>query len=389
MAIWHYLKFMTIHLMGLYAVVVITLGQEYIVYGYLLWTIFYIGGDGILGDDTSTPEYKYPKLLTWQLWLALPLLCLITFVFCWHFAPTDIANYGYIVEQLTGYNANAAKSATPWYANLVLCVFVGFVIGVIGTVTGHELIHRLNDKISLTIGRWLLAFSFDANFSIEHVFGHHRHVSTDIDPASAPRGRNVYQHIWRSTIDGNISAWRIEQHRLAKRKQALFSVHNQALRGYAMSLLLVVIVSMLTSWQGLAFFVITALWAKATLEIVNYMEHYGLVRERGTRVQAYHSWNTNKLVSSWSLFNLTRHSHHHAKAQVKYQDLKPYQDAPMMISGYLFTVTIAMIPPLWHKLMIPKLKAWDCEFASEAEKVLADKANQQTGMAAYMAMHAS
>ncbi|WP_434927048.1 alkane 1-monooxygenase [Shewanella sp. HL-SH2] len=383
----HYLKFMSFHLMGLFTLAALTLGQFYIVLGYAIWLLFYIGGDIVLGDDDSTPSYAHHSIMTWQLWLALPLLMAILFVFSWHFATTDIWGYGQWITELTGYDALAAKANTSWYQQLVLVAFTGLVIGVIGTVTGHELVHRTWHKMSYTIGRWLLAFSFDANFAIEHVYGHHRFVCTAQDPASAPRGRNVYQHIIVSSWYGNISAWNIEKRRLSVKSLPIFSRHNRALRGIAMSLVILLAVFALGSWQALAFFIPTALWAKATLEIVNYMEHYGLVRANGTKVAPRHSWNTNKRISSWSLFNLTRHSHHHAQAQVPYHRLAPYEGAPMMISGYLATLGLTLIPPLWHRLMLPRLAHWDTHFANEDEKVLAQQANDASGIAAYQQMH--
>jgi alkane 1-monooxygenase len=127
--------------------------------------------------------------------------------------------------------------------------------------------------------------------------------------------------------------------------------------------------------QALAYFVMCALWGKALLEIVNYMEHYGMVRNPATPVQPRHSWNTNRRISSWSLFNLTRHSHHHAQGEVAYQALRPYPDAPMMLNGYLTTIVIALVPPLWTHLMTPKVQAWDRDFASDEERALAATAN--------------
>ena len=122
------------------------------------------------------------------------------------------------------------------------------------------------------------------------------------------------------------------------------------------------------------------------LEIVNYMEHYGMVRNPATPVQPRHSWNTNRRISSWAMFNLTRHSHHHAQGEVPYQDLRPFPDAPMMIGGYLTTILVAMIPPLWHHLMTPKVLAWDRDFASEEERQLANEANRRSRIPAMVAM---
>jgi alkane 1-monooxygenase len=235
----------------------------------------------------------------------------------------------------------------------------------------------------MLVGRWLLAFSFDTSFAIEHVYGHHRYVSTVDDPATAPRGRNVYSHIVASTARGNVSAWRIEAGRLRKKRRAVFSWHNAVIRGYLMSVVLVAAAFTVGGWHGGAFFILCALGGKSLLEIVNYMEHYGMVRKPETPVQPRHSWNTNKRVSSWTMFNLTRHSHHHAQGEVPYQDLRPYPNAPMMINGYLTTIIVALVPPLWHRLMTPKVLAWDRDYASAEERALAAAANRRSGLRAF------
>lgn len=237
----------------------------------------------------------------------------------------------------------------------------------------------------MLIGRWLLAFSFDTSFAIEHVYGHHRYVSTSGDPATAPRGRNVYFHIIASSIKGNLSAWQIESKRLKRKGQSRFGWHNAVLRGQLMSLLLVLAAWAIGGWPTALFFSVCALGGKALLEIVNYMEHYGMVRNPATPVQPRHSWNTNKRISSWAMFNLTRHSHHHAQGEVPYQDLKPFPDAPMMIGGYLSTIIVAMLPPLWHKLMTPKVLEWDRHYATEEERQLAAEANARSGIRALVA----
>jgi len=240
----------------------------------------------------------------------------------------------------------------------------------LGTISAHELTHRTWDRVSMFIGRWLLAFSFDTSFAIEHVYGHHRYVSTFADPATAPRGRTVYLHIVASTLRGNLSAWHIEADRLRKKKRPVFSVHNAFLRGHAMSVLLLALAFAMGGPVAAAYFTACALLGKALLEVVNYMEHYGLVRHPSTPVQPRHSWNTNRRLSSWTMFNLTRHSHHHANGEVPYHALSPSPDAPMMLNGYLTTIVIALVPPLWRALMKPKLDAWDRDFASAEERVL-------------------
>jgi len=382
MNLLHYLKYFLFHGVGLIAAVAILAGGAWITFGLIAVLVIYLVGDAVCGDDTSTPQFKHPGILTVQLWLALPLLAFIVFSALWSFSSGDFLGFGAALTQLTGYDLIAARDATfaGHYVSTVL--ITGLMIGMVGTIPAHELTHRTWDPISMLVGRWLLAFSFDTIFSIEHVYGHHRYVSTTEDPATAPRGRNVYFHILASTLKGNVSAWKIEQKRLKRKGHSLFGWHNAVLRGHLMSVLLVAIAYVIGGWQTALFFTACALWGKALLEIVNYMEHYGMVRNPATPVQPRHSWNTNKRISSWAMFNLTRHSHHHAQGEVPYQDLKPFPDAPMMVGGYLTTIIVAMIPPLWHRLMTPKVLDWDQRYATDEERLLAIQANARSGIRA-------
>lgn len=377
-----YLKYFLFHLVALLSAAAIVTGGSTITIVLLAVFVIYTLGDEWSGDDTTTPRFTHPEVLTFQLWLALPLLVMIVFAGVWSVSPGDPLGFGKFVTSMTGYDLIAAREATSFGHHVSAVIITGLMIGMVGTITAHELTHRTWDRVSMAIGRWLLAFSFDTTFSIEHVYGHHRYVSTEEDPATAPRGRNVYFHIIASTIKGNVSAWRIEADRLRKKHLPIFSHHNAMIRGHLMSAALVVAAYLLGGWSGALFFVVAALWGKSLLEIVNYMEHYGLVRDPKTPVQPRHSWNTNRRLSSWSMFNLTRHSHHHAEGEVPYQDLKPYPEAPLMLSGYLTTISIAMVPPLWHYLMTPKLLRWDREFAKPRERELARRANDRSGISA-------
>ena len=376
-----YLKFFLFHAVSLVSAVALVAGGAAITVALLAVLAFYLLGDAVCGDDISTPRYRHPGILTAQLWAALPLLALTVFAAVWGVSPGDPLGFGAWVTQWSGRDVLAAKAAAGWGHHVSALLLTGLMIGFVGTITAHELIHRTWDRVSMAIGRWLLAFSFDTIFSIEHVYGHHRYVSTREDPATAPRGRNVYAHIVASSVRGNLSAWKIERQRLRRRGLAVFSWHNAVIRGHSMSLGLVALAGALGGWTAASFFVLCALWGKALLEIVNYMEHYGMVHNPATPVQPRHSWNTNRRLSSWSMFNLTRHSHHHAQGEVPYQDLKPFPDAPMMIGGYLTTVVVAMVPPLWHRLMTPKVMQWDQEHANDEERALAAQANACSGIA--------
>ena len=362
-----YLKHSLFHVMGLLTAFFLIMGGTYLIIGLAFSIITFVVGDLLLGEDKSAPTYSHPEVLTLQLWLALPLLILIVFTLIWQVASHDLFGFGQWFDSLFQLNVLQSRGNATWFELVCGILLTGFYIGMIGTITAHELVHRTRDKISLCIGRWLLAFSFDSSFSIEHVYGHHRYVSTSIDPATAPRGRNVYQHVVMSTFKGNVSAWKIEQKRLLKNNIKFWSIHNKLLRGYAMSIVLLSISYYLAGAAGLWAFVAAGIWGKTLLEVVNYMEHYGLVRDPKTPVEPRHSWNTNKRVSSWAMFNLTRHSHHHAKGILPFHKLKPMSDSPEMVSGYLGTILLTFIPPLWFKIMTPKLKHWDEHFASKDE----------------------
>lgn len=381
--VFDYLKFFLFHGLGLLSLAGLVIGGSWLTATLVGVVTAYVIGDAIAGDDTSTPRYTRPWILTGQLWLALPLLAAIGFAAVWSVSPGDPLGFGAAVHALTGFDAVAARAATTTGQHVAGFVLTGLMIGLVGTITGHELTHRTWDPVSMLVGRWLLAFSFDTSFAIEHVYGHHRYVSTELDPATAPRGRNVYFHVVASTIKGNRSAWHIEARRLRRKGLPVLSWHNAFLRGHLMSVGLLAAAWAMGGWAGAAFFTACALWGKSLLEIVNYMEHYGMVRDPDTPVQPRHSWNTNKRISSWSMFNLTRHSHHHAQGEVPYQDLRPMPEAPMMVAGYLTTLFLTMIPPLWHHLMTPKVLAWDRDHATARERELAARANARSGLRAF------
>jgi alkane 1-monooxygenase len=340
----------------------------------------YLVGDQLLGDDISTPHYSYPSILTLQLWLTLPLLTLVVFAMIWSLSPGDPLGCGAWIKSWTGYDVFAQKEKANLLQQFSSIALTALMIGMVGTITAHELVHRTWDPLCLFIGRWLLAYSFDTSFSIEHVYGHHRYVSTASDPSTAPRGRNVYSHIAVSTLRGNVSAWRIERQRLQRTGRTAASWKNAVLRGYLMSFFLLATAWAIGGWQGILAFAISACLGKAVLETVTYVEHYGIVRVSGTPVEPRHSWNCTRRLSSWGSLNVTRHSHHHVQGEVPYHDLKPFVNAPMMFGGYPTTCLLALVPPLWHRVMTPKVLDWDVKHATEGERQLGGEANARSGI---------
>lgn len=140
-----------------------------------------------------------------------------------------------------------------------------------------------------------------------------------------------------------------------------------------MSLALIGLHLALVGWPGLLVFVLLGVQGKMYLEIVNYVEHYGLVREEGTRVEPRHSWNCDRLVSNTLLFNLPRHSHHHANASKPFWDLHSIEGAPTMPHGYKVMMLISLFPPVWNAKLEPLLEAWEHDLATDGEKRLLEQ----------------
>ncbi len=380
---FHYIKYVLFHILIIPQILGFILGGDWLYLGFVFAVGTIVIGDLLLGDDDSIPQYKNDWILSLQLYSSLIFIVAINFVLVWSISSSDPLGFGTMIHSLTGYDALAARETNTIAGLIIGTLGCGLLTSVVGTIVGHELTHRTWDPVAMVIGRWLLAFSWDAGFAIEHVYGHHAYVGSIDDPATAPRGRNVYYHIIASTIKGNISAAKLEAERLAKKRQHLLSYNNRYIRGLLMSVSLEVAAYILAGWEGVLIFTASALIAKAFLEIVNFMEHYGIVRDPKTPVQPYHSWNTNKRVSSWATFNLTRHSHHHAEGDVPFHKLKPYKDAPMMVNGYLTTIFLTLIPPIWNAIMIPKVLEWDRKYASEGELILAEEANKRSGLSGF------
>ena len=363
---FHYLKFTNYFITTLLGVSSVLLAQYWILVGFAVFIIFYIVGDAFFGEDLSQPNLTKKWALDAMLYASVPTTFILMTVCIWLVTPFNWPIMHWLSSAI-GYDFVAAKANTHIIEILVAVVFCGLMLSGIATVVGHELIHRIGNKKAITTGRWLLSLSFDASFSIEHVFNHHIHVATENDPVTAPRGRSIYKHVPIAIWGTNKSAWQIEAKRLKRKKKGVFTLHNQYITGWLMTATWLGFVFLVASWQGVLFVAGIGLVAKVVLEIVNYMEHYGLVRHPRERVMPKHSWNTNRRISCWAMFNLPRHSHHHAKGAVPFEKLEAMPDAPVMIGGYISTIVLVLLPPLWYRLMRPKLQHWDDTMANENE----------------------
>jgi len=281
------------------------------------------------------------------------------------------------------FNVNLLNVSTSlsFIDKMAFSFMISLFIGIMGTVPGHELTHRKKNKFDMFIGNWLLAFSWDCAFAIEHVYGHHKNVCLENDPASAKRGENVYLFILRAIIKEQKDAWLIELDRLKRRDQNYFSLKNRMIMGYSRSFFLTALVCFISGFQGLFIFLLCAFMAKALLEAINYIEHYGLVREPGKPVFRRHSWNSNHVISSLYLYNVTRHSSHHEKANLKFWELETCPDSPTTPQGYLSILyLVVFLPFIYHRMMVKKLLEWDLNHATSMEREISSVQNKNSGI---------
>lgn len=235
----------------------------------------------------------------------------------------------------------------------------------VGTVGGiainaaHELGHK-RGMSERRLSKIALAQTGYGHFFVEHNRGHHVRVATYEDPASSRLGESLYAFLGRSVMGSLRSAWRLESERLARLKKSTWSIHNDVLNAWLMTVALFVV---LTMWFGsvvLPWMLGQALVGIFLLETVNYLEHYGLHRQklpsgRYERVRPAHSWNSNTVIANVFLFHLQRHSDHHANPMRRYQALCHADEAPQLPAGYGTMLLLAVCPPLWRRVMDPRV----------------------------------
>jgi len=297
-----------------------------------------------LGDDQNNPpEFavaalegdRYYRLITWAL---VPML------WAWFvFAAWFVANH-----------------ALPWHGLLAVTIATG-VIGGFCINVGHELGHKTT-RLETILAKLVLAPTFYGHFYVEHNRGHHRDVATPDDPAFSRMGESIYRFLLREMPGAWRRAWQLEVLRMAREKRAPLSLHNHIVQT---SLITLALWAALTIWLGigiLPFLLCAWFWANFQLTSANYIEHYGILRQklpsgRYEACQPHHSWNSNHLVSNWALFHLQRHSDHHAHATRRYQALRTFPNLPQLPTAYFGMFLLSYVPPLFFKVMDKRLLA--------------------------------
>ena len=276
-------------------------------------------------DKETEEEFLESGYFDFLVYSMVPIQFFLVILFCYKITVND-----YNVLELTG-----------------LISALGVSCGVIGINVAHELGHRTK-KSEQIMAKLLLSTSLYSHFFVEHNKGHHRHVSTPLDPASADIGENLYLFWIKSVWGSFISALKFER----KKKWYL----NEVIIWKIIEISFILLISLVFSSTAAICFVASATFGFLLLETINYIEHYGLRRKklengRYERVTPVHSWNSDHIVSRYVLFDLSRHSDHHANPSRKYQVLRSFEESPQLPSGYPSMVLLALIPPLWFSIM--------------------------------------
>lgn len=309
--------------------------------------------DQLFGIDTSNVEANKAKIIGEEFYYRF-----VTYV--WTYVQLAFVGWGiYVVS--TGALSN-------WYEWVGFVLSFSLVTGGIGITVAHELGHK-KSKLERFYSKLLLMTVSYMHFYVEHNRGHHVQVATPEDPATSRRNENFYLFWVRSVFVGYAHAWKIEIESLKRKGYAAFGWRNQmiwfALLPIAFCAALTILLSEPNSinWQIPIFFFAQSIFGFTLLELVNYVEHYGIVRKqvegRYERVNPLHSWNSSHIMSNFFLFQLQRHSDHHANAIKRYQVLNHYDQSPQLPFGYPTMIIIALLPPLWFHMMNPRLEEWE------------------------------
>ena len=305
------------------------------VYGFIiipvLELIFQVDTSNV-SEEESKNRLKN-KLFDWLLYINLPIVY-------------GLVAYALIVVNL--YQLNP-------YEFMGLVFSVGILIGVNGINVAHELGHR-QASFERFLGKTLLVPALYMHFYIEHNFGHHLNAATREDPATARYNQSVYSFWLTSVLGQYINAWKLQIKLLKNNDRAFLSLKNDMVWYTIIQVLYLLIIYKVFGGNALIFAILSAVAGFILLETVNYIEHYGLLRlklgsGRYERVKKIHSWNSNHIIGRIVLYELTRHSDHHYKSSKKYQILNCHEESPQMPFGYPTSMLLAMIPPLWFRIM--------------------------------------
>ncbi|MGQ0564738.1 MAG: alkane 1-monooxygenase [Gemmobacter sp.] len=313
------------------------------IYGWVLFTLL----DALAGlnPDNIDPETHEDDLIWYQLitlaWFPIQFVMLMGMIW---YVP-QAAHLG-VAEKIG------------------LFVGMGVISGSVGINYSHELMHQ-KSKVERWLGDLLLASVLYGHFRSEHLRVHHLYVGTPRDPVTARYNEGFWRYFPRVLRQCLVSSWKAEKALLARRSLPVWHRTNPFWRYAALQGGMVLLALWLGGWEGLVLFLFQALVAVWQLELVNYIEHYGLTRRhlgdgKYEHVLPRHSWNAAHKASNWLLINLQRHSDHHYKPDRRFPLLQTHDEtvAPQLPHGYPLMTMAAMVPPLWRRVMNPRVRAW-------------------------------
>ena len=317
------------------------------------WYLFSII-DGIAGVyeenadlETSEGELFWYKLVT-IIWF--PVQFVTVFGILWYVTHTGHLS---VLEQI------------------VLFFGIGVISGAVGIVYAHELCHQ-KPKLERNFGDLLLAMVLYSHFRSEHLLVHHRYVGTPRDPVTARYNEGFHRFFFRVLREQPVSAFRAEKAMLARKNLLWHDRSNPLWKYLALQIMFIALAAIIGGWAGLGLFLTQAIVAIWQLELTNYVEHYGLTRKhlgdgKYEHVLPRHSWNASQLASNWLLINLQRHSDHHYKPDRRFPLLQTYDeaDAPQLPYGYPIMTMAAMVPPIWRRVMNPRVRKWRAMYYPE------------------------
>lgn len=333
--------------------------------GYVVMPIL----DWLIGSDANNPpEEIVPQLdadpyYRWLTYATVPLHFVVLIIMC------------YVV---------ASHPLSLWA--IFACAIVAGGYSGLGINTAHELGHK-NTPIEKALAKIALAVPAYGHFCVEHNRGHHVLVATPEDPASSRMGESIYTFVLREIPGTFKRGWELEAARLKNQSKSLWSWENEILQSYLITCLLQGGLIWAFGWIMLPFLAIHNIWAWFQLTSANYVEHYGLLREKNPngryeRCQPHHSWNANYIVSNLALFQLERHSDHHANPSRRYQSLRNFPDLPELPNGYYGMYVLAYVPWLWFRVMDRRLLELP-HIQGDLSKVNIDPRKRETILARY------
>jgi alkane 1-monooxygenase len=334
--------------------------------GWPIWAVaglaIVMGGgiDEAVGDEHERIGASGRLFYDANLYATLPLLLIVTFLLL----RTTVAGGSTVVGATIG---------------------AGYFYALAGVTVAHELTHRVTSPLALVWARALLAFTINPTFESYHVHGHHRNVGTYHDPATARRGEYVLAFVARTVIRQSVAGWLLEAERLHRKGLATWSWHNRVLGGILCALAILAAAAATAGAAGMLAFLAAAAFGRIIHEMINYVQHYGLLRADGAPIEMRHAWDSGRLISNALHYNLPRHADHHMFASKPFWELAVAEHSPRLPHGYQTMSLIALYPSAWHRAIDPLLADWDRRLANEVERSLVRERGWTMGASALAA----